>query len=84
VLGLRSLFVLLEHLIGELKYLHYGLAAVFGFSANEARDRALDEISPVVSVGIIVGCIGATICPSVRALNRLRREAQRRDLDQAT
>jgi tellurite resistance protein TerC len=84
VLGLRSLFVLLEHLIGELKYLHYGLAAVLGFSAMKLATARWIEISPVVSIGIIVGCIGATIWPSVRALNRLRREAQRRDLDRAT
>jgi tellurite resistance protein TerC len=84
VLELRSLFVLLEHVIGELKYLHYGLAAVLGFSAMKLATARWIEISPVVSIGIIVGCIGATIWPSVRALNRLRREAQRRDLDRAT
>jgi len=83
VLGLRSLFVLLEHLIGELKYLHYGLAAVLGFSAMKLATARWIEISPVISIGIIVGCIGATIWPSVRALNRLRCEAQRRDLDRA-
>lgn len=79
VLGLRSLFVLLEHLIGELKYLQYGLAAVLAFSAMKLAVMRWIEISPVVSVGIIVGCIGATIWPSVRALRRLRREAQRGD-----
>ena len=76
VLGLRSLYVLLEHLIAELKYLHYGLAAVLVFTAAKLATTRWIEISPVVSVGIIVLCIGATIWPSVRALRRLRREPQ--------
>lgn len=79
ILGLRSWFVLLEHLIGELKYLHYGLAAVLGFSAFKLATARWIEISPVVSISIILVCIGATIWPSVRALKRLRREAARLD-----
>jgi tellurite resistance protein TerC len=84
ILGLRSLFVLLEHLIGELKYLHYGLAAVLGFSAVKLATARWIEISPVISISIIVGCIGATIWPSVRALKRIRREARRLDALHAT
>src|SRR5690349_6651161 len=53
VLGLRSVFVLLEDLIGELKYLHYGLAAVLGFSAMKLATARWIVISPVVSIGII-------------------------------
>jgi len=76
VLGLRSLYVLLEHLIAELKYLHYGLAAVLAFTAAKLATSRWIEISPVASIGVIVLCIGATIWPSVRALRRLRRELQ--------
>ena len=76
VLGLRSVFVLLDDLIGELKYLHYGLAAVLGFSAMKLATARWIEISPVVSIGIIAVCIGASVWPSVRALKRLRREAR--------
>jgi TerC family integral membrane protein len=79
VLGLRSLFVLLEDLIGQLKYLHYGLAAVLGFSAVKLATTRWIEISPILSIGIIMVCIGATIWPSVRALKRLRHEARRVD-----
>ena len=79
VLGLRSLFVLLEQLIRELKYLHYGLAAVLGFSAVKLATARWVQISPIVSITIILLCIGATIWPSVRALKRLRREAGRLD-----
>ena len=79
VLGLRSLFVLLEDLIGELKYLHYGLAAVLAFSAVKLATTRWIEISPILSIGIILICIGATIWPSVRALRRLRREVRSLD-----
>jgi tellurite resistance protein TerC len=84
ILGLRSLFILLEHLIGELKYLHYGLAAVLGFSAVKLATARWLEISPVVSISIIVLCIGGTVWPSVRALKRIRREATRLDAAHAT
>jgi tellurite resistance protein TerC len=84
ILGLRSLFVLLEHLIGELKYLHYGLAAVLGFSAVKLATARWIDISPVVSISIILLCIGGTIWPSVRALKRIRREAARLDAVHAT
>jgi tellurite resistance protein TerC len=77
VVGLRSLYVLLEHLIAELKYLQYGLAAVLAFTAAKLATARWIEISPVVSVGVIVLCIGATIWPSMRALRRLRRESPR-------
>lgn len=77
ILGLRSLYVLLEHLIAQLKYLHYGLAAVLAFTAAKLATARWIEISPVVSVGIIVLCIGATIWPSVRAIRRMRRELER-------
>jgi tellurite resistance protein TerC len=84
VLGLRSLFVLLEQLIGELKYLRYGLAAVLGFSAMKLATARWIEISPVVSISIILICIAATIWPSVRALRRIAREAARREALDAT
>jgi len=75
VLGLRSLFVLLERLISQLKYLHYGLAAVLLFSAAKLATTRWIQIPPVASISIIIACIGATIWPSVRALRRIRREA---------
>lgn len=77
VLGLRSLFVLLERLIRELEYLHYGLAAVLFFSAVKLASARWVEIPPIASIAIILGCIGATIWPSVRALRRRQRDTRR-------
>jgi tellurite resistance protein TerC len=76
VLGLRSLFVLLERLIGELEYLHYGLAAVLFFSAVKLASARWVDISPIASIAIIIGCIGAALWPSLHALRRRRRDAR--------
>jgi tellurite resistance protein TerC len=74
VLGLRSLFVLLEHLISKLAYLRYGLAAVLFFSAVKLAIARWIEVSPIVSIAIILGCIGATIVPTVYTWARQRRD----------
>ncbi len=74
VLGLRSLYVLLDHLIGELRYLHYGLAAVLAFAGLKLLTGRWFEIPSFVSIGVILVCIGAAIWPSVRALRREARE----------
>ncbi len=76
VLGLRSLFILLERLISQLTYLRYGLAAVLFFSAAKLATARWIAISPIASIAIILGCIGVTIWPSVRALRRRQRGAR--------
>jgi len=74
VLGLRSLYILLDHLIGELRYLHYGLAAVLAFAGLKLMTSRWFEIPAPLSIGIIVVCIAAAIWPSVRALRREARQ----------
>ena len=51
--------------------------AVLAFTAVKLATVRWIEISPAISIGVIALCIGATIWPSVRALQTLRREAQR-------
>ncbi len=54
ILGLRALYILLAHTIAELRYLHYGLAAVLLFvGVKMAADRWV-KIGPLASVGVIV------------------------------
>lgn len=67
LLGLRSLFVVLEDAIGKLKHLHYGLAAVLGFAGAKLAISHWVDIPPMISVGIIVLCIGASIWTSIHA-----------------
>lgn len=74
ILGLRSLYILLDDLIGELRYLHYGLAAVLAFAGLKLISGRWFEIPALLSIGIIVACIAAAVWPSVRALRREARQ----------
>lgn len=61
VMGLRSLYFLLAHLLKKLRFLHYGLAAVLGFAAVKMLAAPWIEIGPLVSLGVIVVLLGVTI-----------------------
>lgn len=72
ILGLRALYIVLAHTIADLKYLHYGLAAVLAFTAAKMAlhdwiDKWLGEWAPLVSVAVIVLCVGAAVWASVLA-----------------
>ncbi len=72
ILGLRSLYIAMASTLGELRYLHYGLAAVLAFAAFKMlMPSEVLHIPPMVSVAIIVSCIGVAIWTSVRANQRL-------------
>lgn len=61
VMGLRSLYFLLAHMLSKLRFLHYGLAAVLAFAALKMLAAAWIEIGPIVSLLVIVGVLGVTI-----------------------
>lgn len=65
VMGLRSLYFLLAHLLAKLAYLHYGLAAVLGFAAFKMLAVKWVEISAGVSLGVIIGLLGVTVVLSL-------------------
>ena len=65
VMGLRSLYFLLAHLLEKLRFLHYGLAAVLAFAAVKMLVAAWIEISPMVSLAVIVGMLGVTVAVSL-------------------
>ena len=75
ILGLRSLYIVLEHLLGTLRYLQYGLAAVLAFAGAKLIAAEWIHLSPLVSVGIIAACIVAAVLASLYA----NRSARRRD-----
>ncbi len=70
VMGLRSLYFLLAHLLTRLKYLHYGLAAVLGFAAVKMLAAHFYTIAPMTSLAVIVTMLGITV-----ALSLLRQPA---------
>ncbi|HEX4620200.1 MAG TPA: hypothetical protein VH208_01420, partial [Myxococcaceae bacterium] len=65
VMGLRSLYFLLAHLLTKLKYLHYGLAAVLAFAALKMLAAHWYEISPVLSLVVVVVMLGITVVLSL-------------------
>jgi len=65
VMGLRSLYFLLAHLLTKLRYLHYGLAAVLAFAALKMLAAHWYQISPMLSLGIVVVMLGITVAVSL-------------------
>lgn len=65
VMGLRSLYFLLAHLLEKLRFLHYGLAAVLAFAGVKMLAAGWIEIGPMASLAAIVLLLGATIALSL-------------------
>jgi len=65
VMGLRSLYFLLAHLLTKLRFLHYGLAAVLAFAAVKMLAAQWIEMGPLGSLGVIVALLGITIGASL-------------------
>jgi tellurite resistance protein TerC len=61
VMGLRSLFFLLAHLLNKLRFLHYGLAAVLALAAFKMFAASWISIGPLVSLAAIVTILGSTV-----------------------
>jgi tellurite resistance protein TerC len=73
ILGLRSLYIVLAHSIAELRFLHYGLAAVLAFAGLKILFTKLNlHISPIASVAIIVMLIGFAVLASIVDARRRR------------
>jgi len=65
VMGLRSLYFLLAHLLAKLRFLHYGLAAVLGFAAFKMLSAHWLDIGPITSLAVIVSVLSITIVLSL-------------------
>ena len=65
VMGLRSLYFLLAHLLAKLRYLHYGLAGVLAFAALKMLSAHWFEVGPILSLVVIVIILGFTITLSL-------------------
>jgi len=65
VMGLRSLYFLLAHMLKRLRYLHYGLAAVLAFAAVKMLTAKWWEVGPLTSLAVIVTMLGITILLSL-------------------
>ena len=65
VMGLRSLFFLLAHLLTRLRFLHLGLAAVLAFAATKMLAEPWLTIGPIASLLVILGLLAATVALSL-------------------
>ncbi len=65
VMGLRSLYFLLAHLLVKLRFLHYGLAAVLAFAALKMLSAHWIEIGPLTSLAVIVAVLSVTVVLSL-------------------
>jgi tellurite resistance protein TerC len=65
VMGLRSLYFILAHLLKQLRFLHYGLAAVLAFAAFKMLAAHWIEIGPLTSLGVIVVVLTVTVVLSL-------------------
>ena len=65
ILGLRALYIVLAGALGDLRFLHYGLSAVLGFAGVKMLVAKWIHVPPLLSVSIIVVCIGAAVVVSV-------------------
>ncbi|MBI3184970.1 MAG: TerC/Alx family metal homeostasis membrane protein [Myxococcales bacterium] len=66
ILGLRALYAALSRTISELRYLHFGLAAVLVFAGLKMLAARWVHVSPMLSVAIILAMIGAAVIASLR------------------
>jgi tellurite resistance protein TerC len=65
VMGLRSLYFLLAHLLATLRFLHYGLAAVLAFAALKMLSAHWIDIGPLTSLAVILTVLTITIVLSL-------------------
>jgi tellurite resistance protein TerC len=65
VMGLRSMYFLLAHLLERLRFLHYGLAGVLAFAALKMLASEWIEIGPLMSLCVVVILISITVVLSM-------------------
>jgi len=72
VLGLRALYIVLAGALANMRYLRLGLAAVIAFAGFKLLAARWVAVSPLLSVCVIVGCIGTAALASTIATRRER------------
>jgi tellurite resistance protein TerC len=70
ILGLRALYLLLAGTVGQLRYLHYGLAGVLAFAGLKMVLEPWLHVPPLLSVGIIIALIAGSVVASLHAKRR--------------
>jgi tellurite resistance protein TerC len=79
ILGLRALYIALAKTVHALRYLHWGLAAVLAFAGLKMVLAEWLEVPPLLSVAIIVACLGLSVWASLYARKKDARRGAPRD-----
>lgn len=67
ILSLRTLYLLMANTIGDMRYLHYGLAVVLAFAAFKMLTSDWFHIPALFSAGVILVALAAAIVSSLYA-----------------
>jgi tellurite resistance protein TerC len=70
ILGLRSLYIVIAEFIGEMRYLHFGMAGILCFAGIKVIFSRWIHISPIISVAIIIILVGVAVGASLWSLKR--------------
>ena len=65
IMGLRSLYYLLAHLLDRLRFLHYGLASILLFAAIKMLAAPWFQLGPILSLFTILSILAVTIALSL-------------------
>jgi len=65
IMGLRSLYFLLDGIMGLFRYLKYGLTVILGFIGVKMLISGFVEIPTILSLGVVVGVLAISILLSV-------------------
>jgi tellurite resistance protein TerC len=65
ILGLRSLYFLLERVVDRFHYLKYGLAVILVFIGIKMLSTKTYKIPTLVSLAVVVGVLGISVAVSL-------------------
>jgi tellurite resistance protein TerC len=66
ILGMRALYLVLAELLRDLRYLHYGLAAILAFAGTKMLISGYVHVPPAVSLLLILTILAVAITASIR------------------
>jgi tellurite resistance protein TerC len=75
ILGLRALYLVMEDLLSDLKYLRYGLGAILVFAGGKMLVSGFFHVPHLVSLLTVVVLLAASVVPSVIARRRSAKAA---------
>ena len=75
VMGLRSLFFLLAHILRKLHLLHFGLAAILAFASLRMLAASWIDVGPLASLTVILSILAITIVASFSTKRALHPKA---------